>query len=167
MPTGRLRRVAALIWGPIFILLIFVVFPGEMIDFNEELGWPRWRSVPGQVLGVALILAGAGVAIYCSGLFARVGRGTPVPFDPPVKLVASGLYRYSRNPIYVADVAIWLGIFLFLGHLALLLYAVLCTVAVQAVIVWWEEPDLRTRFGEDYARYVRSVPRWLPRPRPA
>ena len=62
----------------------------------------------------------------------------------------------------MADVAVWLGIFLFFGHAALLLYAVAGALVLEGVIVLWEEPDLRRRFGGEYEAYVAAVPRWLP-----
>ena len=113
-------------------------------------------------MGALLVLGGAGVALYCSSLFRRIGLGTPVPIEPPQQLVVSGLYRYSRNPIYVADVAILLGIFLVGGWATQLLYALVVTGLIHALIVLHEEPVLQRRFGEPYARYVQRVPRWLP-----
>ena len=73
-----------------------------------------------------------------------------------------GLYGYSRNPIYVADVSVWFGIFFFAGHSALLLYAVIATTLVELVILLWEEPVLKRRFGSQYDAYREEVSRWLP-----
>ncbi len=84
-----------------------------------------------------------------------------MPIDPPIQLVASGVYRFSRNPIYVAYVAVLFGLFLFFGSLTLLAYAVLCAAVIQLLIVAWEEPVLRRRFGEEYERYTRQVRRWI------
>jgi len=161
LPTP-LRRVVLALWGAVFVWLVFFYVPSRFMEWNDELGWPVWRTGPTRILGVVLIVAGAGVMLYCTGLFAKVGRGTPVPAAPPERLVIQGPYRYSRNPIYVADVAVWLGIFLVEGHAALLLYAVVATLLVELVIVAWEEPDLRGRFGSEYDAYRERVPRWLP-----
>ena len=147
--------------GVVFLTLLFVLGPMGAVRLNEALGWPRWETAFGSLLGRVLIVAGIGVLVYCSRLFARIGLGTPIPIQPPERLVAAGLYRYSRNPIYVADLAILLGIFLHRGELALLLYSGVIGLLLQIVIVGREEPELRRRFGEDYDRYVRSVPRWL------
>lgn len=161
-----LRRGILALWGATFVWLVFFYGPSQFIEMNADLGWPVWRTGPTRVLGVLMIVAGVGVMLYCTGLFARIGRGTPIPAAPPEKLVVEGPYRYSRHPIYVADVTVWLGIFLFEGHAALLLYAVLATVVVELVIVLWEEPALRRRFGSQYDAYRERVPRWLPlRPR--
>lgn len=156
-----LRRVLVYSWGAVFIALVFVAGPQAMMELNEELGWPRWQSGAGRAVGGLLVALGAGLALYCSGVFLILGRGTPVPIDPPVQLVASGVYRFSRNPIYVAYVAVLLGLFLIFGSLALLAYAVLCAAVIQVLIVAWEEPVLRRRFGEEYERYTRQVRRWI------
>lgn len=73
----------------------------------------------------------------------------------------SGLYRFSRNPIYIAYVAILVSYFLYSGELTLLVYAGLWALQCQAFIVWVEEPDLRRRFGLMYDQYARKVPRWV------
>jgi protein-S-isoprenylcysteine O-methyltransferase Ste14 len=114
---------------------------------------------------VALFLGAAGVALHCSRLFVRLGRGTPVPIDPPSELVVAGLCRFTRNPIYVAQVAIPVSYFLYSGELALLAYAALWAVLVQLFIVWIEEPGLHRRFGESYLQYTREVPRWVGTPK--
>ena len=157
-----LRRVVLLLWGATFLGLVFFYGPSQFMELNADLGWPVWRSGPTRALGGLMIVAGVGVMLYCTGLFARVGRGTPVPAAPPENLVIRGLYGYSRNPIYVADVTVWFGIFLFAGHAALLLYAVLATTVVELVILLWEEPVLKRRFGSQYDAYREKVPRWLP-----
>jgi protein-S-isoprenylcysteine O-methyltransferase Ste14 len=140
---------------------VFVLGPVTMVALNTAWAWPRWENGTGHVLGAILIVIGLGVAFYCARLFARVGGGTPVPTEPPTRLVVSGLYRYSRNPIYVADACILFGLFLHRGELALLLYVCLFTAVAHAWIVWWEEPRLRQRFGDEYAAYTRRVPRWI------
>src|SRR5207244_2328148 len=95
-------------------------------------------------------------------LFARIGEGTLALTEPPKQLVIAGFFRYSRNPVYLADLSIIFGEFLFFGHLALLLYLAAAASAVHALLVCWEEPELRGRFGEEYDRYVQTVPRWFP-----
>ncbi|MGH7894546.1 MAG: methyltransferase family protein [Candidatus Binatia bacterium] len=140
---------------------VFVLGPIGFIALNGAMGWPRWESDVARVLGGIVIIAGIAVALYCSSLFARIGQGTPVPIEPPTRLVVAGLYRYSRNPMYVADVVILLGLFLHRGDLTLLLYVGLFVATTHAWVVLREEPVLRKRFGDDYARYERAVPRWI------
>jgi len=155
---ARTLALAILVMGT-----LFVAAPIGLIVLNRALAWPRWQSGVTRTAGAVLLIAGIVVAIYCSQLFARIGEGTPVPIEPPRHLVLSGLYRYTRNPIYVADVAILFGLFLHRGELTLLAYTLAMTGALHAWIVWREEPELCRRFGEAYVRYMRSVPRWIGR----
>ncbi len=155
------RRVVVTAWGASFIVAIFGLVPAWVAGVNDELGWPQWRTTAGQALGVLLFLGGLGLVVYCSRLFARIGKGTPVPIAPPTELVVSGLYRFTRNPIYVAQVAILSSYFCYFGELALLLYSGVWALLVQGFVVWVEEPDLRSRFGESYLEYTRQVPRWV------
>lgn len=148
--------------GALFLGTFFVLAPFGAIQLNEACDWPRWQTDAGRVVGSALVLAGIGVFAYCSGLFSRVGKGTPVPIEPPDHLVIEGLYRFSRNPMYAAQVACLLGLFGYRGELALLLYAAIYAGAIHSEVVWREEPELRKRFGEQYVRYAREVPRWIP-----
>jgi protein-S-isoprenylcysteine O-methyltransferase Ste14 len=157
-----LRRAVLALWGAAFVWLVFFYGPSRFMEMNADLGWPIWRTGPTRALGLLMIVGGVALMLHCAGLFARVGRGTPIPAAPPEKLVIQGPYRHVRHPIYVADVAVWFGIFLFEGHAALLLYAVIATLLVELVIVLWEEPVLRRRFGSQYDAYCEAVPRWFP-----
>jgi protein-S-isoprenylcysteine O-methyltransferase Ste14 len=147
--------------GTAFIGTLFLLLPAGAVQLNEALDWPRWQIPGGRVLGSALVLAGIGVFAYCGGLFSRVGKGTPVPLEPPNHLVIQGLYRFSRNPMYVAQVAYLLGLFVYRGELALALYAAIYAAVIHTSVVRSEEPELRQRFGEEYVRYTREVPRWI------
>jgi protein-S-isoprenylcysteine O-methyltransferase Ste14 len=151
----------SMVAGTAFLTTLFVLLPAGAVLLNETLDWPRWQIAGGRILGSGLVLAGLVVLAYCAGLFSRVGKGTPVPLEPPEHLVIEGLYRFSRNPIYVAQVAYLLGLFLYRGELALALYAAIFAVVIHISVVRTEEPELRQRFGEEYVRYTREVPRWL------
>jgi protein-S-isoprenylcysteine O-methyltransferase Ste14 len=140
---------------------VFVVGPVGVMRLNAALGWPRWQSAAGRVAGGTLMCCGIALAAHCSQLFVRRGGGTPVPTEPPHRLVLAGPYRFSRNPMYVADATILLGLFVHRGELALLLYTGLFIMAAHAWIVGREEPQLVDRFGEAYRRYLQSVPRWI------
>jgi protein-S-isoprenylcysteine O-methyltransferase Ste14 len=94
------------------------------------------------------------------------GLGTPVPVAAPERLVVGGVYRYVRNPMYVAILAIVVGQALLLGQLGLLLYAAGIWLIAAAFVRFYEEPALRRRFGADYEAYRRAVPAWWPRLRP-
>jgi protein-S-isoprenylcysteine O-methyltransferase Ste14 len=110
---------------------------------------------------------GAAIVLRCIWDFAAKGRGTLAPVDPPKQLVVQGLYRYVRNPMYLGVLLVLLGETAFFGSPALLQYTLAWFFLVNLVVVLYEEPSLRNRFGDSYERYRRSVHRWLPtRPTP-
>lgn len=102
---------------------------------------------------------------WCAWDFAFAGRGTPAPFDPPKILVARGLYRFVRNPMYVSILMVLLGESLLLKSLLLLRYAAIWLVIVHVFVLLYEEPTLRRKFGASYEQYCKDVGRWIPRPR--
>jgi len=118
------------------------------------------------VLGLVPIAAGLAVYLRCAWDFAVSGLGTPAPIDPPKTLVATGLYRYVRNPMYVGVVAAILGEALLYASPLLLFYGSTVFLGFLLFVVFYEEPTLARKFGESYAAYRRAVPRFLPRPTP-
>jgi protein-S-isoprenylcysteine O-methyltransferase Ste14 len=114
-------------------------------------------------LAGGLALVGIGAWLACLHTFSRHGRGTPLPADAPRHLVRRDLFRFSRNPIMVAELLVIWAIALSLGSLGVALYAVGITAAAHYAVVHVEEPELRQRFGEAYDAYCRDTPRWLPR----
>jgi protein-S-isoprenylcysteine O-methyltransferase Ste14 len=120
---------------------------------------------PLHVLGLVTLALGATLLLTCIWEFARSGRGTLSPVDPPRELVVRGLYRYVRNPMYLSVTVIVFGESLLTGSRALLVYWAIWFVAVNLFVMGYEEPTLRLRFGESYERYAREVRRWLPRVR--
>jgi protein-S-isoprenylcysteine O-methyltransferase Ste14 len=113
------------------------------------------------------IVTGTAVLLHAFGRFVREGLGTPAPVAPTEHLVVGGLYRYVRNPMYLAVVATIVGQALALGRFGLLWYAAAVFVAVAVFVHGYEEPTLSRQFGDEYARYREEVRRWLPTwPRP-
>ena len=118
---------------------------------------------PLHLLALLVILAGAALLVACIVEFARSGRGTLSPVDPPTHLVVRGLYRYVRNPMYLSVTAILLGEVILTGSGALALYWLIWFVVVNAFVIGYEEPTLRVQFGASYEEYMRTVARWIPR----
>ena len=118
---------------------------------------------PIDLLALVIIAAGVALLAVCIWEFASRGRGTLSPADPPKELVVQGLYRYVRNPMYVAVSAIVLGEALLARSTALLVYWAVFFVLVNVFVLFYEEPTLRRQFGESYERYTQRVGRWLPR----
>ena len=118
---------------------------------------------PRHAAGLGGIACGSALLLACIWEFARRGRGTLSPVDPPRHLVISGLYRFVRNPMYLSVTLIVLGEILLAESRGLLLYWLLWFAAVNLFVMGYEEPALRRQFGDEYDRYTRAVGRWVPR----
>ena len=117
-------------------------------------------------VGAVMILAGVPGIVDAFARFALQGLGTPAPIAPPQNLVVTGLYRYVRNPIYVALVAVILGQAMLMGDWRLIVYGALLWLFFHVVVVAFEEPALQETFGTDYEAFRAAVPRWIPRMTP-
>lgn len=122
--------------------------------------------VPVRAVGGVVTAAGAAVLLGAFAQFAVQGRGTPAPPAPTGQLVVRGLYRYVRNPMYLAVLAVILGQALLLGRPVLLGYAAVVGAAFTGFVHGYEQPTLARRYGTQYEAYRRSVPGWWPRLRP-
>jgi protein-S-isoprenylcysteine O-methyltransferase Ste14 len=117
-------------------------------------------------LGALLLAAGLTLIATTIRLFAKLGRGTLAPWDPPQRLVVAGPYRRFRHPMITGVVCTIFGEAALLGSGSVALWGV-AVAAVNAVYLpFVEEPSLVDRFGTDYERYMQEVPRWLPARRP-
>jgi protein-S-isoprenylcysteine O-methyltransferase Ste14 len=161
------RRATAAAGSAVF----FVLAPGVVAGLVPWwlTGWrvrqplPAWVWWPARVVGGVLVAAGVAVLLHAFARFVTEGIGTPAPVAPTRHLVVGGLYRYVRNPMYLAVLAVIVGQALVLGQPALLLYAAAVGVAVAAFVRGYEEPALRDQYGAEYDAYRRSVPGWWPR----
>jgi len=113
--------------------------------------------------GVFPIVLGAVCYLRCAWDFAFVGRATPAPVDPPKELVAKGLYRCVRNPMYIAVGLVLGGEAILFQSYRLVVYILLAWLASHLFVVFYEEPTLRKKFGAAYEAYCQAVPRWVPR----
>ena len=163
-----MRRPAAAAGSALF----FAIAPGVVAGLVPW--WvTRWRVrgplahwVPVRIAGLIMLIVGAIVLAQSFARFANEGRGTPAPVAPTERLVTGGLYRYVRNPMYLAVLAAIAGQGLALGRPVLLGYAAVVWITVASFARWHEEPALARQFGAQYEAYRRSVPAWLPRIRP-
>ncbi len=145
-------------------LLAVVAGPWLLTGFH--IGRPLFGWEPVRWIGAALIILGSSLFLSLLPRFVRQGRGTPSPAAETEHLVVTGAYRFVRNPMYVAVLGILLGEGLLLGSAAVLVFAAAMAVAFALFVRLYEEPRLGQRFGDDYERFRREVPRWIPRLRP-
>jgi len=163
-----MRRPTAAIGSAVF----FVLAPGMVVGLIPWLltRWqvreplPYWMFM--RALGAVLLVAGLIALVGAFVRFVVEGLGTPAPVAAPDRLVVGGVYRYVRNPMYVAVLVAIVGQALLLGRLVLLLYAAGAWLLVAAFVRFYEEPTLTSRFGAEYEAYRRAVPAWWPRLRP-
>lgn len=113
-----------------------------------------------MLLPSLLLLAGLLVVLCCVMDFVFHGHGTPAPVDPPKELVVHGLYRYTRNPMYLGILMVLLGEAWAFWCVAQLLYALALWLGFHLFVLFYEEPHLLQRFGEAYRQYRSQVPRW-------
>jgi protein-S-isoprenylcysteine O-methyltransferase Ste14 len=125
-------------------------------ESDRQLRWPP---------GLALLVAGLAGLLWCVRDFYVAGKGTLAPWSPPERLVVVGLYRWSRNPMYVCVTTILLGWALAFGSPGLLGYAAIVAAAFHLRVVVGEEPWLAATFGRQWQDYSNRVGRWLPWPR--
>ena len=156
------------VWLVLRSLLWAILFPGFFA------GYVPWRyfgldrapldmTDPRVAFGLFCIAVGAALLGACIVEFARSGRGTLSPIDPPRRLVVRGLYRYVRNPMYLSVTIIVLGEVLVTRSAALATYWAIWFLAANLFVMGYEEPTLRRDFGVSYDAYTRQVGRWIPR----
>lgn len=148
-------------------LLFTLLVPGTVAIWLPVQLLPAERLQTGGQYGVlstgGIILMALGAIIYlkCAWDFTFTGKGTPAPIDPPKELVARGLYRYTRNPMYVGVFSVLLGETWWWASGELLVYAALVGLLFHCFITLYEEPVLRRQFGAPYEKYCQTVPRWV------
>jgi protein-S-isoprenylcysteine O-methyltransferase Ste14 len=116
------------------------------------------------LLGASVFCIGLGAYIFCSTWLIFYGRGPHVEFDPPKVFVATGPYRWVRNPVAISLIITGSGQAIYFSSLALAMLVGLGIVFAHYQATRIEEPRLHLRFGKAYDDYCRKVPRWLPHP---
>jgi protein-S-isoprenylcysteine O-methyltransferase Ste14 len=160
-----MHRVTAILGSAVFL----VVAPGTLAVYGPW-AFSRWHVAPPllgffpfRVIGVLLMALGLPVLLDSFARFAIQGLGTPAPIAPPQHLVVTGLYRYVRNPMYVAVSSLIFGQGLFFGNVSILEYGLAVWLGFHIFVLAYEEPTLRGKFGDEYKEFCAHVRRWWPR----
>jgi protein-S-isoprenylcysteine O-methyltransferase Ste14 len=145
-------------------LVFTIVVPGAAAVYVPLFVFPHDPATVSvtSALAVLLLVSGTLVYLWCLWDFATYGRGTPAPIDPPRQLVIRGLYRYSRNPMYLGVSSVIFGWSLLFQSMGLATYGIVIAVLFHLFVVFYEEPHLRQVFGADYEQYCARVGRWFP-----
>jgi len=156
-------------WAVVGSAAFVVLIPGTVVGWIPYwlTGWvagpPFGGTETTRWLGVLLLVAGALVFVDFVSRFVWEGHGTPAPVAPTGRLVTGGTFRWSRNPGYVAVLAMLVGQACIFGSPRLLVYAAAVAAGFHLFVLYYEEPTLRRTFGPEFDAYCRRVPRWLPR----
>jgi len=145
--------------------VVVVIVPRALLarDALDGIGTTAAVLALGHAAGAVVFAAGFALFAWCVLLFARIGRGTLAPWDPTRRLVIVGPYRHVRNPMITAVGTMLVGEMLYFHSARLGAWLLLFVAINHAYFLLIEEPGLDARFGEEYERYRRNVPRWLPR----
>ncbi len=148
--------------------LFLIAAPGVVAGLVPWLLTDHYRiplsTVPGFVpAGWVLVVAAGATLLHAFARFALEGSGTPAPAAPTERLVVGGIYRYVRNPMYLAVLSIILGPALLFSSWAVIVYGLVVAAAMISFVKFYEEPTLARRYGAEYEAYRRAVPGWLPR----
>jgi protein-S-isoprenylcysteine O-methyltransferase Ste14 len=153
--------VGTLLAAPLFVGFVILYVPYQITGWRLAPPFFGWE--PTRWIGVTLIALAALVLADFVARYVLEGHGTPMPMDPPRKLVVRGVFRWVRNPAYIAAEAALVGQGLIFASTSVLMYAVVMGVLYHLLVVLYEEPTLRRTFGAEYEAYCREVPRWIPR----
>ena len=157
-----------MIWRILKTLAFTIVIPGTVGLYLPQALKNSATKVPPafEWIGVALFVCGAAIYFWCAWDFVSKGLGTPAPIDAPRVLVVKGLYRFTRNPMYVGVFSAIQGQALYYASAHVAVYGLVMLTMAYLFVVFYEEPTLRRLFGAQYEEYCREVPRWiLPLPR--
>lgn len=148
--------VKRIIYPPVWLLF------GLVATFALNESWPliRFTSLAGQVCGGLIILAGLVLLVFANGLFTRAGTDV-IPFRNVSALVTSGVFRYTRNPMYLGMALVLLGCAVTVGAASALVIPVIFVVIIDVRFIRAEEQMLRGLFPQEYPAYCARVRRWL------
>jgi protein-S-isoprenylcysteine O-methyltransferase Ste14 len=155
------QDIAGVVAKPPYIYGGVLLAGGVVSNLVPALGWPaNWPLDVPRIAG--LVLVAIGILLMAAGVLQFKRHGTPVPTDQPTTaLVTTGVYGFSRNPLYLALTAIYLGIGLLLPSLLVLALVVPVLILMHYGVVVREEAYLERKFGEPYRAYKKRVRRWL------
>jgi protein-S-isoprenylcysteine O-methyltransferase Ste14 len=164
LPRGAALAVWIVMWF-VLLPLVHAGIPWALSTLAPRYGWTDGRPSAWNLSGLVLAAAGLACVAWLMVLHFTAARGQVRLERTPTYLLQRGPYRFSRNPMYLAELALWLGWALFYGSAAVLIGAAVLWLLFNFRAIPREERDLEARFGEDYRRYLATVPRWLGRPR--
>src|SRR5262249_7566486 len=152
---------AVVIVGAILLVIGWLMGYLRLLDAALGVELPDWVQVP----GIVAVVAGSALGLYCGAMLSTRGIGTlgGDEWYMPREFIATGPFRFVRNPMSIGGVVLLFGIALCYRSACALGVAAAMFLVSHLVAVYVEEPGLDKRFGESYREYRRNVHRWLPR----
>ncbi len=145
-------------------LVAFLALPGVFaIVLPYSIASADPLSGTGWTFGAIVMGCGGLVLQWCVRDFYTSGKGTPAPWHPPERLVVVGLYRHTRNPMYLGVLTLVGGWCILTGSPLLCCYLLVMALSFHTSVVFYEEPVLSKQFAGEWKAYSAAVPRWLPR----
>lgn len=159
-----IRHIIALLALPIMMLVFMPAIILNFTDSQQQLIVLPYLLVTIKFI-LSIILFGCGLFIAVANIitFAKIGKGTLAPWDPPKKLVIHGMYRYVRNPMISGVMMMLIAEFFYFFTLPIGIWMIVFIGIVVILIPLGEERELEKKFGDDYTEYKKHVPRWIPR----
>jgi len=158
MESPYASRATTVPWPPVLIAAVLVI--GVLLRRLYPLGWPGMDDVPARVIGYGL--GTAGIALMAWGfLTLQRARTTIWPNKRADRLVTEGAFRFRRNPIYMGEVLVFLGLAQLTHNIWFAILAPVFAVALYALAIRPEEQHLETRFGQAYLDYKERTRRWF------
>lgn len=154
------RRTLPIYWA-VGLVLVHNVIPWGISLLSTRYGWVEARPGIWNLLGLIPTATGLAIVIWTMAMhLARAPERVEMERTPKY-LLAQGPYRFSRNPMFLGELVLWLGWALFYGSIAVFIGLLLLWAAMNFMAVPREERGLEARFGEAYREYKSKVPRWL------
>lgn len=151
-----------MVWA-VIVLMIMIIMPWIASTFGPRYGW--YHGVPARwsLAGLIAVVIGLAMYIWCLVFhFKSYREGVRIGFTPP-HLVVNGPYRYSRNPMYIAGLFIWIGWTIFYANPVVFAGLLLLWSMFAFRVIPSEERQLEALFGDEYIEYRKSVRRWIGR----
>ncbi|HCE43875.1 MAG TPA: isoprenylcysteine carboxyl methyltransferase [Lentisphaeria bacterium] len=144
-------------------LTAFLILPGVFAGLLPALmaHFDPWRCHAIIVPGAVIMAVGLFLLVWCVRDFYVAGKGTLAPWDPPKHLVIVGLYRFSRNPMYISVMTLIGGWALLAASPLIAAYLLLSCIIFHLRVIFYEEPCLSKMFGQEWTDYCVNTPRWL------
>ncbi|MGH7627624.1 MAG: methyltransferase family protein [Gemmatimonadaceae bacterium] len=151
-------QIPGLFWRAVVAFLVLPTVVAFLVPWLLLPSGAHFHALGFPVVGIGVVLL-----LWCVRDFYVAGRGTLAPWAPPTRLVTVGLYRISRNPMYVAVWTVLLGFAIGYRATALWIYAAVVGIAFHLRVIMYEEPWLGRTFGASWLAYRNKVPRWIGR----